>query len=256
MAQLTQTSTLDDGTVQAQWKRLYRLGGAFALAAAVLFLSDIVVMTAGGLMGPASAGEWFALMQRDRLAGVLDLFFSDLLGLALLIPFAFSLYHILRRANPVCAALAAIAFFVGLGIVFAVNPNYSLLALHERYAAAGSEAERAQILAAADALLTSGMQGTGLFMSGLLIESALLGFSALMLGERAFGKGIGWLGIAAHGLDCLHSLVLLVLLPVLGSEPAWTIGGLLLAVGGTFQLVWYPWGAFRLFRLAAGHQTH
>jgi hypothetical protein len=249
MAHLTQNPTVDEGTVQAQWKRLYRLGGAFALAAAVLFLSDIVVMLSG-LMGPASAGEWFALMQRDRLAGVLDLFFSDLLGLTLLIPFAFSLYGILRRTNAVYAALAAVAFFVGLGIVFAVNPNYSLLALYDRYTTAGTEVEKAQILTAAEALLTAGMQGTGLIMNGLLIEGALAAFSVLMLRSSGFGRGIGWLGILAHGLDCLHSIALLVLIPVAGPELAGKVSGLLLAAGGTLQLAWYPLAALRLFQAA------
>ncbi|HEY6074835.1 MAG TPA: hypothetical protein VIV15_16000, partial [Anaerolineales bacterium] len=91
--------------------------------------------------------------------------------------------------------------------------------------------------------------GTGALLASLLLEGALLPFCVLMLPGRTFGKGIGYLGIVAHGLDVARSIVFLSLIPIFDADVASRIGVPLLAVGGTLQLVWYPWVGLRLWRL-------
>lgn len=243
MPQPTQSPMTD-----AAWRSLYRLGAATALAATVLFLSDVIVLTSG-LPMIASAGDWFTLVQEDRLAGILQLFFTDLAGLALLIPFVLGLYAALRRASPAYSALAAAAAAMGIGIVFATNSNYSLIYLNNQYAGATTGMQKAQILAAGESLFTAGSWGTGYLMAGLLIEGGLAAFSVVMLRSGLFGKGVAWLGILGHGLDFIHSVALLILIPLFGPGPASTIGIPLLAVGGTLQLVWYSLAARRLLQL-------
>jgi len=248
MSQPTRNPIAGEETADVQWKGLYRLGGVTALVASVLFFSDIVVLVAGVPM-PGSASDLFALMQGNKVAGILELFFTDLVGLVLLIPFIFGLYAVLRRANAGYAALATVVAFVGLGIVFATNSNYSLIYLSDQYAAAKTEMQRSQILAAAESLFATGMWGTGFLMAGLLIEGAMVVFSVLMLRSGIFSKWIAYLGILGHGLDFVHSIALLILIPVVGPALASAVGGPLLAVGGTLQLIWYPLAARRILQL-------
>jgi hypothetical protein len=197
-------------TVQAQpdesyGRSLYFIGALAAISATVLFISDFVVLIVAGTP-PTSASGWLTLLQTDRAAGLLQLFFSDLISLGLASLMVFALYVALRRVNGVYMTLATILMFVGVAIVFATNPNYSLIYLSRQYAAATSEAQQAQLLDAAEAVL-AGMQGTGILFAGLLIEGALVMISAIMFQDRTFGRGIAYLGIAAHGLDLAHSVI-------------------------------------------------
>ncbi|MEJ2264636.1 MAG: hypothetical protein P8X95_14415 [Anaerolineales bacterium] len=52
MSQEIKTINLDVNaeTTDSTWKSLYRVGGAAALIATVLFLSDVIVLTTGGSM--------------------------------------------------------------------------------------------------------------------------------------------------------------------------------------------------------------
>jgi hypothetical protein len=255
MTQTTQIPNTSQDATEAQWRVIFRIGGVTALIAAALFLSDIIVMLSGIPM-PATAREWFDLMQQDRVKGLLELFFSDLFGLALLIPFIAGLYGALRRAHPVYAALTLLVAFVGMAVIFAISPNYAMLYLHDQLAAATTEAQRLQILTGGETLFTTAMWSTGFLMAGLLLEGAMLIFSTLMLRSGVFGRWPAWLGILGHGLDCLHFIALLALIPVLGTDQAAAIGMPLLPIGGTFQLVWYPLVALRLLKLGRRDSEH
>ncbi len=227
---------------------LFRIGGIAGVIAALLFLSDIIVMLTGGSI-PGSAGDWFSLMQANKGLGLLMLFFSDVVGIAILIPFVYSLYVLLRRSNIIYSALAVILFLVGSASVFSTNSNYMLVYLNDQYAQAATQAVRAQILAASEPLFAGSMWSTGFLMAGLLLEGALVIISILMLRSGLFHKGIAYTGILGHGLDCLHSIILLALIPLLSPAQASSIANPLLIVGGTIQLIWYPLVARRLLQL-------
>jgi hypothetical protein len=231
------------------WKRVYQLGGVAALIAVVFFFADIIIFVGGGAQ-PASAGEWFSLLQRDRVGGLLHLLFPDLLGLILLAPLVLSLYAVLRHTHAAYAALSAMLAFLGVALVLAANSNYALLYLGERYAAASSEAQRALFLAAAESALAQSTWGTGPLVAGALLEGALTLFSCLMLCDTVFGKRIGWLGIVAHGLDLAHAVAFLLLVPLVNTGTAVAVGTPLLAIGGTFQFFWYTLVGVRLLQLA------
>lgn len=250
MSQSTGTMVLDANAANTDptWQSLCRLGGMAALIATGLFLCDAVVLVAGGSM-LGSAHAWFALFQSDKAAALLQLFFTDLIAVALVAPLVFALYAALRRASPAYAALATGLAFIGIAVVFATNTNYSLLYLGNQYVAAATEAQRSQLLAAAEAALATGMWGTGPLMAGLLVEGALLMMSAIMLQGNTFGKGIAYLGILAHGLDLAHTIVFLIFIPIFNNDVASAIGTPLLAIGGAFQLVWYPLVGRRLLQL-------
>jgi hypothetical protein len=249
MSPLAPNQIDDAENADSSLKGLYRVGGAAALIATVLFLSDIIVLPALGSL-PSTANGWFTLLQNNKVVGLAQLFFTDLIGVALMFPIIFALYAALRRANGVYAALATALAFAGIAIVFATNTNYSMIYLSNQYAAATTEVQRSQLLAAGEAVLATA-NGTGANMGGLLIEGAFVIISVIMLqgSIRVFSKGIAYLGILAHGLDLAHSIVLLTFIPIFNSDMASAIGIPLLAIGGSLQLIWYSLVGRRLLQL-------
>jgi len=73
--------------------------------------------------------------------------------------------------------------------------------------------------------------------------------SICMLRSSVFSKRIAYLGLVVHGFDVVRSLAVLVLAPIFGMALASTIGALLLTIGGTLQLIWYPLVGRRLIQL-------
>ncbi len=176
-----------------------------ALIATVMFVTDIIVLVAGGA-APSTAEGWFALLQNHRAAALFQLFFTDLVGVVLMTPIILALYRALKRANAAYSALAGALAITGIALVFVTNSNYTLIYLSDQYAAATSQIQQAQLLAAAEQMLTAGTWGTGPLMAGFFLEAALVIVSAIMLRGDIFDKRIGYLGIVAHGLDLAHRL--------------------------------------------------
>ncbi len=250
MSSLSPTQTATAQTLESGWKNLCTIGGIAALIATALFVGDIVILITGNAM-LASANSWFTLMQNDRVAGLLQLFFTDLVGVALMYPIFFALYAALRRTDEVYAAFATGLAIMGLAIVLATNINYSLLYFNDQYAAATIAAQRSQIVTAGESFVAM-LNGTGPLMGGLFIEGAFVIVSIIMLRSRVFSKRIAYLGLLAHGLDVAHSIALLVMAPIFSVAFASTIGAFLLTIGGTLQLIWYPLIGRRLIQLGRG----
>ena len=171
------------------WLSLYRVGGVAAMIATVLFLTDIVVLVISGTP-PDSAQSWFTLFQGDKAAGLIQLFFTDLIGVALMAPIVLALYAALRHDNPAYSALATALAFVGMAVVFAANANYSLIYLSNQYTSASTPEEASRILMAAEALFTAGSSGTGVIMASLVLEGALLMISFISCSSLpSLGRG-------------------------------------------------------------------
>ncbi len=254
MSSLSSAQIAAASTLEASWKSLCKIGGIAALIATVLFVGDIVVLITGNAM-LGNASSWFTLMQGDRVAGLLQLFFTDLIGVALMYPMLFALYGVLRRTNEVYAAFATGLAFVGLAIVLATNVNYSMLYLNDQYRVATTAIQQAQIVTAGEPFVAL-LNGTGPLMGGLFLEGALVLLSIGMLQSNLFSKRIAYLGLVAHGLDVAHTLIVLVLAPLFGMTLASTLGAVLLSIGGTLQLIWYPLIGRRLIQLGRGlHQA-
>ncbi len=251
MSALASTQLAAGQPFESNWKSVCKIGGIAALIATVLFVGDIVVLVTGNAM-LGSANSWFTLMQSDRVAGLLQLFFTDLFGVALMYPIFFALYVALKRSNEVYAAFATGLAGLGIAIVLATNVNYSLLYFNEQYATATTTAQQSQIVTAGESFVAL-LNGTGPLMGGVFIEGAFVIVSIGMLRSSVFSKRIAYLGLVAHGLDVIHSLIVLVLAPIFGMALASTIGALLLAVGGTLQLIWYPLVGRRLIQLGQGN---
>lgn len=228
------------GTAETNWKSLYTIGGVAALLQLASILVYAVVMAVLGSK-PTSAAEYFALQQTDRLASVLrgDFLFLFLLG-AYLGTFP-ALYFALRRISPIATLLATIFTLMAVTICFASESTFSLLHLGGQYAAAVSEAQRAQLLAAGEAVIAADMwNSSGAYMSGILLQGGGVIISLVMLHSRNFSKVTAIAGLLGNALDLIQHL-LHPFAPSLSATVQMSMG--------PFYLLWFPMLAHNLFRL-------
>jgi len=244
MSQLVTNQITIAEMISSDWKGLCRLGGVAALILLLYSLVTMVVLTVFGV-APGTAAESFAMLQNNRLVGLLRL---DLLTVFVYMPLSYLLflgiYTALRRTNGAYATLATVLVFVGITLFLATPSALSMMFLSDKYALATTETQRNQLLAAGEAILASDMwHGTGAFIGGVLLQSGALLISVVMLQGKVFSKAIAYAGILTHGLDLAH-FVFLLWVPGLGT--------ILTAIAGTLYLVWFPLVGLRLFQLGQG----
>jgi hypothetical protein len=228
-------------SVDANGRRLYQLAGASALILLAYSLVTMVVMVVFGGQ-PQTAQLAFSMLQTNRLVGFLRLDGLTILVMPLYYLLFFSLYTVLKDSNGIFAGLASLLVFGGLTLFLATPSVFLWLALSDKFATATDPAQKAQLLAAGEAILASNLwHGSGAILGGILLQTGALVISLVMLGSLAFGKLTTWLGIVMFGLDLAHLLTAFFF-------PAG--GVILMAVAGTLYLAWFPLLARDFFRLA------
>jgi hypothetical protein len=189
--------TANRATVDRHWAALYRVGAAAGLTSALFIPIQIAVFLAWPPPLDGTAVDWFTLLRDHRLAGLVDL---DLLLVAdnvLLIPILLALYVVLRRVHESVMTIAVALGFVGVLMYVASNPAIQMVALADRYAAAGTDAERASAAAAGEAMLAM-WQGTAFQTAYLLGSGAGILIGVVLLRSGVFSKATGWLAILAN----------------------------------------------------------
>jgi len=216
-----------------------RLGGLTALGLLLYALATMIVVF--GLGGqPASAQAVFDLLQANRLAGILRLDALTTLVMPLYYLLFLSLYLALRKDRPLVAAVSLLLGSAGLTLFLSAPSFFSWLALSDKFAAASDAAQKNLLLAAGESLLATDLwHGSSAFVGGLLVQVSTLLFSLVML-RSSFSKWTAWVGVVTHGLDLAHVLIL----PFLP-----TLGAILMAIGATFYLLWFPLLGRDFFRL-------
>jgi hypothetical protein len=224
-------------------RSLCRLGGAAAFILIVYSLATIVqIMVLGGQ--PTSAAQAFDLLEHHRAVALLRL---DLPTIAVL-----PLYYLLflglgaalwqnSRAKVILSTVLALA---GLTLVLSTPTALSMIPLSNKFAAAASDAVRAQLLAAGEALMAADLwHGTGAILGGVLLQCGAVLICMVMLRGGVFSQATAWLGIVMHGLDLAH-IVCGLFLPVSGV--------VLMAIAGPLYPIWLFLVGRRLLKLAAG----
>jgi hypothetical protein len=227
--------------VDPSWRGLCRIGGvASYLMIACAMVTMVVVVTLGG--EPVTPDEYFELLSQSRFVGLLRMDLASLGTVGLYYLVFFGLYAALRRSFPAEAALATALGFVGVTLWFARHSALSMVHLADRYAAAGTDAERAALRAAAEATLAGDVwHSTGVVVGTFLLMGAGVLVSVLMLRSGLFGKVAGWSGILCHGLDLGHIVINLA--------TGGNLGDYLMAVAGPLYLVWFILVGRRLLQL-------
>jgi hypothetical protein len=179
---------------------LYRIGAFSAVLAAGLALIQMLIEIVGvGIRGtpvPDTVSAWFALLRADRLLG-----FTELTGLQvpifiLLVPMFLALHIALRRFAPGPVTTATVFALMGVTVYLASNTVFSMVTLSDQYAAAMSDAERAGLLAAGQAMLAT-YDGPGLDVGIVLVMVATLILSATMWRSGAFDRVTASMGLLA-----------------------------------------------------------
>ena len=238
------TSTLPHTSVtertDSQWRSLCRMGGIAALLQLICVLTSLVV---GITMGaePTTVEEYFTLLQQDRLVGLLRMDFSTLILICLYPLTSFGMYAALRQTHKAYASLAVALIFVGMTLALAPHSAFSMIRLSDQFAAASSLAHQEQLMAAGEAVISSGMwNSTSGFLAGIFLQGGSVILSVVMLSSKYFSKATGITGILANGFDLVHVFVALF-------NPSLAV--ILLYISGPFYLLWFPLLARDLYKL-------
>lgn len=232
-------------STSADWKSLYKLGGAAALLIVLTSLIEIIItFLPGGYTTTETVIDWFTLLQGNWFMGLRNLGLLNIVMTALGIPMYFALYTIHRKFNPTYAAIAMITSFIGVGTFLATNRAFTMLDLSGRYAAATTGIQRTMLEAAGQAVLSVGQSHTpGTFLAFFLSEIAAIFMSVVMLRGRVFSQATAYAGIVGFGL--------LLVFEILSSfVPSSQNVIMILAMGGGISsMVWYILIARRFFQL-------
>ena len=234
----------------ANWKTLYRVGGAAALIAAGLeIVAALIGIISSYTSGPppSTVIDYFTLLQQNRFLGLVDLGLFDIAALTLLVPMFLAVYIALRRASASFMAIATTLSLVGIAVYLATETAFSLLSLSSQYAAATTDAQRALFEAAGQAMLAEQVgAGTGTYMAFFLLSVAGLIIAIIMLRSALFSKVTAAVGILANGFLFVYyiGLAFVSIPPAIGVPIYWA--------SGLLSLIWYILIGLRLFKLAQG----
>ena len=236
----------DSDKLESNWKSLYRIGGAAALGTVLVGVVEIgITFLPGGNGTYETVFDWFTLFQNNSFMGLRNLGLLNILFNALAIPIFFALYGAHRKTSQTLAALAMITSFIGVAVFYATNRAFAMLDLSNQYALATTEAQKAILAAAGQAMLSVGQSHTpGTFMAFFLSESAGVLISVAMLRDRIFGHVNAYTGILGFGFLLIFE-VITSFVPALQS-----IALILAMLGGILSIVWDILLARKLFELA------
>jgi hypothetical protein len=187
-------------TARSDWGVLYSVGGVAALVMVLITLIQFVVFAVAPPPLEGNAGDWFALFQKSPVLGLLGFDLALVVYALLSVVVALALFAALRPASPSLTALFLVLSVIG-GIAFVVaRPGLEMLSLSNQFAAATTEAHRAALLAAGEAMVAI-FHGTAFQVSYFLGSLSGLVIAAAMLRSSLFSRGTAYLRIASSVFD-------------------------------------------------------
>lgn len=182
----------------ADWRSLYKVGGAAACAVLALVPIQMVVFLLWPL--PGTVAEWFALFERNALVGLVDMDVLLIVDNVLLGLMFLALYVALRSRGPSLMAIGLTLELVAITTYFSSNTAFQMLTLSDEYAAATTEARRLVLLAAGEARIAT-WQGSAFDVSYVLGAFAILITSAVMLRSEVFSRATAYVGLVFGALS-------------------------------------------------------
>jgi hypothetical protein len=228
-----------------EWTDLYKLGAVTSLLILCTALLEILItFLPGGYASAETVVQWFNLLHENQFMGLRNLGLLNIVMTALSIPMFFALCLAHWKVNPKYSALAMITSFIGIAVFYATNRAFAVLDLSLQYAAATTDAHRAVLEAAGQALLAVGQSHTpGTFIGFCLSEIASILISFVMLRGGIFSKFSADAGILGFGMLFVYEICQ-SFVPALSG-----IALLFAMIGGILNLIWYGLIARRLFQL-------
>lgn len=182
---------------ESRWRGLYTSAGVAALIMALFIPVQVVVFLIWPPPLGGSAQEWFALLQANRLIGLLSLDLLLMIGYGLIVFTVLALYVALRDVNPSAMLIAVVFNLMALGIYFASNPAVEMMTLSSRYAAAADDAQRTIYLVAGESLMAT-YTGTAFHASYIVASLAGIVIAWVMLHSPGFSKLTAIMGILGN----------------------------------------------------------
>jgi hypothetical protein len=227
---------------------LRKAGGIAALIAGILFRRNIAaeISMISRIEAPDTVEGWFALLQKSRFLGLVELNIFDVLNYLLVGLMLLALYAVLRKADRSRMTAALISGLMGIAVYIASNTSLSMLSLSSQYSAAASQAEKDLLLSAGQSMLALLKYGTGSFVSLLLIAVSGMLTSIAMQKSRLFGKINVFAGFAAAALDLLYCLAF-IFLPSVSAD---ILSVCFIPAAGLFLMIWHILTGVRLCKMA------
>jgi hypothetical protein len=191
-------STSNVQEADSRWRWLYKIGGAAALFSVVIIPIQLIIFIVWGQ--PETALSWFNLFQDNKLAGLLAFEILFVVNAVAEIATTLALYVALRRVNESLIAIATVLALVEAVAFIVARPALEMLYLSDQHAAATTEAQRATLLAAGEAMLAT-FHGTAFHVGINLFSIYYLIVSIVMLRSNIFGSVIAYTGIVAAILN-------------------------------------------------------
>ncbi|MGV1007272.1 MAG: hypothetical protein ACOYBY_01530 [Dermatophilaceae bacterium] len=218
------------------WRRLYLTGGVSGLVYLLLVLVPLVLLVATPVP-PESGAALLTYVDEHKASYLVELVCFVGLAVPGLVVFA-ALAVALRTVDLSIAALGGLVGVVSETIALALGSSPQslhggLVVLANQYAHADSDAGRAGLASAADALAAA---TNAVSWAGILTAAAILLLS-LLLRRRGFGMSLAVLGVITGAIGVVSE----ALRPVIG--PGYLLYGLLLPT-------WFGWVGWKLLRSA------
>lgn len=249
MTQLKLNPAIDTNAEKSKGKGIYVLGGVSAFTALLLVLGDIVISMGGGDVSPhtLTAIDWFNMYQESSLIGLRMLGLINVVSLTVCIPLYCALYDVHRKMFGIYSALMLILYLIGAAVYISNNAAIPMHVLSSKYAAAATEAQKALLAAAGEAIIAKGADFTpGSFIGFFLTEAAGSGFSIIMLKSRILSRAAACFGIVGFTFLAVFT-IWMTFVPVYFNTAM-----IIAMVGGISVMAWYILTARDLLGFGAG----
>ena len=248
---MSQSNSVTIGKTFSGESNHYKIGGTAALMSVLVMLTEIFItfLPGGEATGPDTVTvlDWFILFQHNWFIGLRNLGLINMIAASLTVPMFFALYAAHRKTDRVYGALVLILFLIGTTVYLASNTAFPMLTLSRKYAAATTDAQRALLAAAGEAMLAQAESHTpGTFVGFLYTEISSILISIIMLRGQIFSKPTAYAGILGFGSLFVFE-ILSCFVPAL-----FNVAMIFVAIGGLASITWYALIARGLFQLGRG----
>jgi hypothetical protein len=183
---------------------LLSVGTACAFFIALLLVGEIFVFAL--FPRPETVLAHFELFGKSWLVGLLTMDLLGLISYILFIPLSLALFVVVRKHGEMLLVAALVLFYIGIADFMATNTAFSVLSLSREYAAASTQTEREDILAAGRAMFTL-FNENAFLVSYVMVSAAWVILSVVMLRSTLFTRLTSWAGVLA-GLSGIIAVIL------------------------------------------------
>ncbi|MEI8047093.1 MAG: hypothetical protein WCI92_06920 [Bacteroidota bacterium] len=222
-------------TNEQQWKLIYKIAAISAFIALFTMLTEIFLTALpDGARVMHGISELFDMYNRNWFMAMRYMGLINIIATSLMVPVFFALYGLHREKMQVFASFSLIISLLGYVVFMADNVSFPFLTLAGKYAAAATDVERNQLLAAGEALFTKGASHTpGTFPGFFIGHISSILFSIIILKAGILKKAVGMIGLIAFSFLLIFEIISSFVVSLYNEAMIFAM------IGGPLALVWY-----------------